>query len=204
MATTAAKSRLSLHHGTSTARLQSILKERRLRIAKSGDPYVSMTTEKPVAQYFACGAAFGDQHDRPGEPAKPVVLVLDGERLLAFGYKLFSTSSPVWGDGACDWENEISCASDIEPMDDVLLDVEQVSDERVRDWHERGPSAFMSLKWHVASVMLAVTKVIVQELKKGRVTPQRADAVVRGLQSAIAQSSGSSGLDAERVCRVPQ
>jgi hypothetical protein len=55
-----------------------------------------------------------------------VVLVLDGEGLLELNYDLSTFSDPYRGEGECDWENEIACWDDIEPLDEVLMAVEPV------------------------------------------------------------------------------
>ena len=123
-------SRWVLYHGTSTARLNRILEEDRLRRAAIGDQKIALTTERCVAEYFACNAVFADRHDHPEEESGPVVLVLDGEGLLALNYNVVPFSDPVWGDGECDWENEIECWDDIEPLQEVLLAVEPVVPER--------------------------------------------------------------------------
>jgi hypothetical protein len=59
-------SRWVLYHGTSTARLKHILVEDRLRRATVGDRKIALTTERSVAEYFACNAVFADKHDPPG------------------------------------------------------------------------------------------------------------------------------------------
>jgi hypothetical protein len=76
-------SRSVLYHGTLTTRLSSILKEDRLRISMPGDPKVSLTTERSVAEYWACVSVSGDRRDHPDQQSTGVVLVLDGEKLLA-------------------------------------------------------------------------------------------------------------------------
>ena len=114
-------SRWVLYHGTSTARLKQILGEDRLRKATAGDQKVALTTERSVAEYFACNAVFADKHDRPDQDSTGVVLVLDREGLLALNYDLAEFRDPIWGDGECDWENEIECRDDIEPLEEVLI-----------------------------------------------------------------------------------
>lgn len=92
-------SRWVLYHGTSTARLKRILEDGRLRKATVGDQKIALTTERSVAEYFACNAVFADKHDRPDQESSPVVLALDGEGLLADNYDLVSFSDPIWGEG---------------------------------------------------------------------------------------------------------
>lgn len=126
-------SRWVLYHGTSTARLKSILKNGRLRTSEPGDPKIALTTERSVAEYWACHAVLGDLDRHPGEESSGVVLMLDGERLLALNYDLTEFRDPIWGEGECDWENEIACWGDIDPLDEVLIEAEPVTLERYRD-----------------------------------------------------------------------
>jgi hypothetical protein len=100
-------SRWVLYHGTSTRRLHGIFKENLLLTSKAGDPTIALTTERSVAEYFACSAVFGDRHDYPNEESSGVVLALDGEELLARNCDLTEFSDPVWGEDECDWENEM-------------------------------------------------------------------------------------------------
>ena len=131
-----------LYHGTSIARLRRILSEGRLAVSATGpDRKVSLTTEVSVAEYFACHAVLGDR--RSGVVSKPIVLLIDGEGLLELNYELTAFSDPIWGDGRCDWENEIACWTDIKPLDEVLIAVEPVSVARYNDCVERGHMPFM-------------------------------------------------------------
>jgi RNA:NAD 2'-phosphotransferase (TPT1/KptA family) len=119
-----------LYHGTSSARLKRILEQDRLRRATVGDQKIALTTDRSVAEYSACNAVFADRHDRPSEDSSAVVLMLDAKGLLVLNYELVQFSDPVWGDGECDWENEIECWDDIEPLKEVLIAVEPVASER--------------------------------------------------------------------------
>ena len=83
-----------------------------------GDPKIALTPARSVADYFACNAVNGDRHDHPDGESDPVVLTIDGEHLQALLYQVDSYSDPVWGDGECDWENEIACWDDIDPLDE--------------------------------------------------------------------------------------
>jgi hypothetical protein len=77
-----------LYHGTSTYRLKGILRENRLRIDALSGEKISLTPERSVAEYFASNAVFGDRHDHPNEESNPVVLMLDGEGLVALLHDL--------------------------------------------------------------------------------------------------------------------
>jgi hypothetical protein len=81
-------SRWLLYHGTTTYRLKSILKDDRLTRPGIGDQKISLTTERSVAEYFSNVALHGDKHDHPSEKSAAVILVIDGEKLLALGYNL--------------------------------------------------------------------------------------------------------------------
>jgi hypothetical protein len=182
------RSRWLLHHGTSTARLKSILKEDRLRISNPGDPKVSLTTVRSVAEYWACFAVFGDRHNRADEKSSGVILVLDGEKLLARGYDLTEFRDDIWGEGECDWENEIACWNDIDRLNDVLIAVEPLAPERYRDLEERGHNAFMPAIPPIAGFELLIMADTVGKLGENEITPADADGVVsalRGLRSAL-------------------
>src|ERR1051326_9013298 len=85
----AATSRWILYHGTSSYRLDQILRANRLNPSQIGPEtrQVSLTPERSVAEYFACkavlGDALGDEHDHPHVDTEPVFRVLDGGALLA-------------------------------------------------------------------------------------------------------------------------
>jgi hypothetical protein len=149
-------SRWVLYHGTSTARLQSILGDGGLRTSGTGNPKISLTTRRSVAEYWACHAVFGDRHDRPDEDSSPVVLVLDGEGLLELNYNLGAFSDPIWGVGECDWENEIACWDDIEPLEEVLIAIERVAPERCQGLVECGRAAFEPPTTAIAGFELTV------------------------------------------------
>lgn len=174
-------SRWTLYHSTSTARLKRILADGRLRRATSGDQKIALTTERCVAEYFACNAVFADKHDHPDEESSPVVLVLDGEGLLALNYSLLPFSDPVWGEGECDWENEIECWDDIEPLEEVLIAVEPVAPERYRDFSERGRVAFKSAIPPIASFELTVMADTIGKLAEDEITPANAALIVSAL-----------------------
>jgi hypothetical protein len=131
-----------LYHGTSTTRLKRIIEDGRLRRATRGDQKIPLTTQRSVAEYFACNAVFADKHDHPDKNASGVILMLDGEGLLALNYDLVQFSDPVWGEGECDWENEIECWNDIEPLEEVLIAVEPVPPQHYQTFIERGRAAF--------------------------------------------------------------
>jgi hypothetical protein len=65
-----------------------------------------------------------------------MVLTIDGEHLQALLYQLDSYSDPVWGDGECNWENEIACWDNIDPLDEVLIEVAPVPEDRWRAYRE--------------------------------------------------------------------
>jgi hypothetical protein len=188
-------SRWVLYHGTSTARLKRILEDGRLRRPTFGDQKISLTTERSVAEYFACNAVFGDKRNYPDEESSPVVLVFDGEGLLADNYNLVPFSDPYWGDGESDWENEIECWDDIEPLEEVLMAVEPVPSERYQVLVERGHMAFKPATPPMASFELTVMADTIGKLAEDEITPADADGVVSALaalRSALQPSRARS------------
>jgi hypothetical protein len=171
-------SRWLLYHGTSTKRLKSIRKEDRLRVTGNWDPAVSLTTVRSVAEYWADCAVDGDRHDRPpDEENSGVVLVLDGERLLARKYHLTEFRDDVWGAGECDWENEIACWDHIEPFRDFLITVEPVTDRT-----ELSRAALKAAVPPTAGFELIVMEATIGKLARGEITPAVANGVVSSLQ----------------------
>jgi hypothetical protein len=83
-----------------------------LRRVAVGDQKIALTTERSVAEYFACNAVFANKDPRnkrllPGAEIAGscgVVLVLDGEGLLANNYNLVPYGDPIWGQGEYDWK----------------------------------------------------------------------------------------------------
>jgi hypothetical protein len=192
-------SRWVLYHGTSTARLKRILEDGRLRRATTGDQKIALTTERSVAEYFACNAVFGDKHDHPDAESSPVVLVLDGAGLLALNYNLVPFSDPYWAEGECDWENEIECWDDIEPFEEVLLATEPVPTERYQVLIERGCGAFKPTASSTASLELTVMADTIGKLVEDEITPADADGVVSALaalRSALQPSRARSASSA--------
>lgn len=101
---------MTLYHGTSWARWQSIQKDGVLKIAPSGVEGVSMTPDMEVATYFAELAADADE-------SETVILTLDRAALEEGGFEVEDFVDDVWdeeeGEGACEWEQEVICWSDI-------------------------------------------------------------------------------------------
>jgi hypothetical protein len=190
-------SRWVLYHGTSTARLKHILVEDRLRRATIGDQKIPLT-KRSVAEYFGCNAVFGDKHDHPEEESTGVVLVLDGEELLALNYDLAEFRDPFWGDGECDWENEIECWDDIEPLEEVLIRVEAIPPQRYQDFIERGPASFKPTTPPIAGFELTVMADTIGKLVEDEIRPADADIVV----SALARLRSALELGRAKSSRV--
>ena len=167
-------SRWVLFHGTSTYRLKQILRENRLRLPQVGDEKISLTTERSVAEYFACNAVFGDRHDHPDEESHPVVLVLDGEGLVALLYELEGYTG---GGEEYVWENEIGCWSDIDPLDEVLIDIERVPAHRARPYLEQRREEYIPLGPRLAEYELSLMEHIVDRLGEGKISEPTADAI---------------------------
>jgi hypothetical protein len=179
-----------LYHGTSTRRLKEILRQNSLRITAMGGEKISLTPERSVAEYFACNAVFGDRHDHPNEECNPIILVLDGECLVALLYELEGYT----GDGEeCDWENEIACWSAIDPLDEVLIDIEPVPEERSRAYFERRREAYRPRGPRLAEYELSLVEHMVDRLEEGEITDDRADAIaaaIDGLRRIVRFDNG--------------
>ena len=124
-----------------------------------------------------------------------MVLVLDGEELLALNYDLAEFSDPIWGDGECDWEKEIECWDDIDPLDEVLIRVEPVPPQRYRDFVERGPASFKPPIPPIAGFELTAMADTIGKLVEDEITPVDADVVVSELarlRSALEQRGAKS------------
>lgn len=78
-----AASRWILYHGASSYRLPQSHCDNRLNLSQTGEPKLSLTPERSVAEYFACKAVTEDLYDHPREESEPVLLALDGEGLVA-------------------------------------------------------------------------------------------------------------------------
>jgi hypothetical protein len=164
-----------------TARLVTgwlkILNENRLQVSRPGTPKLSLTPERSVAEYFACNAVCGDQRDHPREESRPVLLVLDGEGLVALTYDL----EDYTGDGEeCEWENEIACWSAIDPLDEVLINIEVVPPQRAQPYfdlpsYEERRDAYQPVGPRLAEhELLSITQVI-EQLEEGQITEDMAD-----------------------------
>jgi hypothetical protein len=154
----------------------------------AGRPEIALTTERSVAEYFACVAVFADRRDRPDEESSGVVLVLDGEGLIALNYDLSEFRDHIWGGGKCDWGNEIACWDDIEPLDEVLIAVQFVASDRYQDFTEHGYTAFKPAIPPIASFELTIMADTIGKLAEDEIPSAVADGVVtalRGLRSAL-------------------
>lgn len=98
-----------LYHGTSSELWKAIKKEGLLKRAPTGDQCVSLTSDYKVARYFAEMSCKGDTG------GSPIILKVNVEGLNAQPF-----SSGVWGEGECNWEEEIACWDDI-PLSRVEL-----------------------------------------------------------------------------------
>jgi len=133
--------RIVLHHGTTSFRWRSMMREDRLRIAPTGVRVVSMTTEWKVAAYFARNSLAADLSEIGRSKAnEAVVLTLDAKTLFECGYPLIRFSDPIWDRGKCDWEREVACLGDIQPLSAVLISVRTVSPAGTRG-RESGSSS---------------------------------------------------------------
>lgn len=85
------------------------------------EPQLALTTERSVAEYWACLAVFADRQDHPEAESNPVVLVLDGRRLLELRYPLTQIDDQIWDDEEDDVKYGIACLQDIDPLSEVLI-----------------------------------------------------------------------------------
>jgi hypothetical protein len=199
----AAASRWILYHGTSSYRLEQILRANRLNPSQIGPEtrQVSLTPERSVAEYFACkavlGDALGDEHDHPHVETEPVVLVLDGEGLVALMYDL----EGYRGDGEeCDWENEIACWSEIDPLDEVLIGIEPVPDDRASLYFElpsleQRRDACRPLGSRLAEYELCSIIRIVKRLGEGQINEDKADQVAAAISRRRLLVRSGSGVE---------
>jgi hypothetical protein len=103
----------ALFHGMSTPRWQSIQQDGFLRLPTVGDPKISLTPDRSVAEYWAELASISDKKEGRGD-GPGVILVLSHSALETSGHWLTEFSDDVYGEGECDWEQEVACWSDIE------------------------------------------------------------------------------------------
>jgi hypothetical protein len=185
-----------LYHGTSSYRLTQILRTNQLLPSQTGTPKISLTPERSVAEYFACNAVIGDQYDHPGIETEPVVLTLDGEGLVALMYDL----EEYTGDGEeCDWENEIACWSAIDPLDEVLIDIEPVPDDRAKPYfelpsYEQRRDAYKPLGSRLAEYELRSVTQMVEQLEEGQITEGKADQIAAAISRRRLSVRPGSGV----------
>lgn len=119
------------------------------------DQKVALTPDRSVAEYFAQVAVSGDRdlHGIPEEETRPVVLELDGDGLIEQNYDLQRHSDPVWGEGACDWEQEVACWGDIGSLDEVLIEIRTIPYDP--GW--RPQAAALAFSAHVTSLDASVS-----------------------------------------------
>jgi hypothetical protein len=125
--------------------------------------------------------------------------VLDGEELLALDYNLVPFSDPYWGEGECDWENEIECWDNVEPLEEVLIAIEPVPPERCRELTDSGRAAFEPAVPPIASFELTVMSDTIGKLVEEEITSADADLVVSALaalRSALQPSRDRSASSA--------
>jgi hypothetical protein len=143
-----------------------------------GPRKLALTPDRRVAGYFARLAAgpYGDGRNAPGEESKPVVLVLDGEGLALFNYDLRPYSDPCWGEGECDWENEIACYRDIVCLDEMLIAVEEVPEASISRKEYKARARFP------AGFSLELVEFLLDARDVDLVTEKEADALARKLK----------------------
>ena len=182
-ASAATASRWILYHGTSSYRLTQILNDNRLNLAQSGAPKLSLTPERSVAEYFACNAVSGDRRDHPREESEPVLLALDGEGLMALMYALEDDTDE--GE-EYEWENEIACWDPIDPLDEVLIDVEAVPLKRAQPYFElelleQRRDAYRPVGPRLSDHELRKITEMMEQLEEGRISEHEADQIAAAM-----------------------
>ena len=108
-----------LYHGTSVPRWLSIQGDGWFQLPVSGDPKVSLTPDRAVAEYWADLASRTDASEGRGNGS--IIIELSMIALDRAGYLLTEFCDDIWGENQCDWEQEIACWSPIALVDDVVL-----------------------------------------------------------------------------------
>jgi hypothetical protein len=90
------------------------------------DLKVALTTDRSVAEYWACVGATNDKPNNPNVESHGVVLALNAEHLVERGYDL----REVQLENRPDWQNEIACWDDIPLLNSILIEEEPVTPER--------------------------------------------------------------------------
>ena len=110
---------MNIYHGTSLRIWRKIKDCGYLNPAPQGDMHVSFSCCSMVAARFALNAYQIGEFEGEDDGVGLVVLRAWVPKLERYGLKLFPYSSPVWGEGECDWEREIACS---EPVPINLLE----------------------------------------------------------------------------------
>jgi len=165
-----------LHRWRADPNLDNVQTEVLSRRQLGRDPKVALTTDRPVAEYWACLAAASDQRNNPEVESSAVVLVLNAERLIEREYELKDVYEENW----YDWQNEIACWNDIIMFDSNLIGVEPVTSQRTAEIGARGRAA-VSPAPPIAGIELRVMLDTIDKLRKGEITLARADAVASAL-----------------------
>lgn len=102
---------LILFHGTSARRFALIMHAGTINPGFSGNRHVSLTPSFGVACVWADSASSCSDY----EEGLPIVLSIDARGLIYRGFPdIEPFSDPVWGEGECDWEQEVACHGPIE------------------------------------------------------------------------------------------
>jgi hypothetical protein len=169
-----------------TYRLRSILKDGRLSRQGIGEQKISLTTERSVAEYWACVSTSADRSPRnripQGQDAVPAILVLDGEKLLALGYKLVPFSDTYHGQGNAIGKTRSRVGTGIlSTWTRCSSRWEPVPPERFQVFLKRGRVAFKPVIPPIGHFELSVMKGTIKRLAKGKIRPADADLVVGAL-----------------------
>lgn len=105
-----------LYHGTTERNFDQMTRDGFIKPAPQGDEHVSLSRSVSVALYFAEMAAAGSDM----QSGSLMILAVDSDAMEARGLRHGEFSSEVWGDGECDWEQEVACLDPI-PMEIVTV-----------------------------------------------------------------------------------
>jgi hypothetical protein len=104
------------------------------------------------------------------------------------------------GDGKrCDWENEIACWSSIDPLDEVLIKVEPVADDRARPYfelpsYEQRRDAYKPFGSRLAGSELRSIAQMIAQLEEGHITEDKADQIAAAISRRRFSVRSGSGV----------
>jgi hypothetical protein len=104
------------------------------------------------------------------------------------------------GDGEeCDWENEIACWRAIDPLDEMLIGIEPVPDDRARPYfelpsYEQRRDVYKPLGSRLTEYELRSITEMIEQLEEGKFTEGQADQVAAALSRRRLLVRSGSGV----------